>query len=146
GRRPCLVLVGGLPGTGKSTLARDLTARAELDVVRSDEVRKELAGLLPDVTTPAESRDELYGQEWSERTYAECLRRAEEGLWQGKRVLVDANFREERRRQEFLEAAARLCVPAMLLLCRASAEVVKARLARRRGDVSDADWEVYCKL
>src|SRR5205085_7844891 len=71
GRRPCLVLIGGLPGTGKSTLARDLAARAELDVVRSDEVRKELAGLLPDVTTPAESRDEVYSQEWSERTYAE---------------------------------------------------------------------------
>src|SRR5207244_7818604 len=43
-RRPCLVLVGGLPGTGKSTLARSLAARAGLDIVRSDEVRKELAG------------------------------------------------------------------------------------------------------
>ncbi|MBI1914803.1 MAG: AAA family ATPase [Planctomycetes bacterium] len=144
-RRPCLILVGGLPGTGKSTLARNLAARAGLDVVRSDEVRKELAGL-PHGAPPAGARDEFYSREWSERTYAECLRRAEERLGQGKRVLVDANFREERRRQDFLEAAARLCVPAVVLLCRASPEVVKARLASRHGDPSDADWEVHRKL
>jgi uncharacterized protein len=44
GRRPCLVLVGGLPGSGKSTLARDLAGPAGFTVIRSDEVRKELAG------------------------------------------------------------------------------------------------------
>ncbi len=44
GRRPCLVLLAGLPGTGKSTLARGLAERAGFTVIRSDEVRKELAG------------------------------------------------------------------------------------------------------
>lgn len=44
-RRPCLVLIGGLPGTGKTTLARGLAGRAGFDVIRSDLVRKELAGL-----------------------------------------------------------------------------------------------------
>src|SRR5262249_25807923 len=43
-RRPCLVLVAGLPGTGKSTLARALAERAGFEVIRSDVVRKELAG------------------------------------------------------------------------------------------------------
>src|SRR5439155_7812270 len=45
GRRPVVVLVGGLPGTGKSTLARGLAAAAGFDVIRSDVVRKELAGV-----------------------------------------------------------------------------------------------------
>src|SRR5262249_9071077 len=44
-QRPCLLLVGGLPGTGKSTLARGMAERAGFAVIRSDLVRKELAGV-----------------------------------------------------------------------------------------------------
>src|SRR5439155_20423846 len=43
-RRPCLVLVGGLPGTGKSTLARGMAQAHGFTVIRSDVVRKEMAG------------------------------------------------------------------------------------------------------
>src|SRR5262249_40147182 len=43
-RRPCLVLVAGLPGTGKSVLARGLSQHAGFQVIRSDTVRKEIAG------------------------------------------------------------------------------------------------------
>jgi aminoglycoside phosphotransferase family enzyme/predicted kinase len=135
-RRPCLVLVGGLPGTGKSTLARGL-AGAGFEVVRSDVVRKELAAGV--------SGDELYSPEWLERTYAECLRRAEGLLFQGRRVIVDATFREDRRRHQFLTAAKGLGVPGLLLVCEAPPEVVRGRLAARTGDPSDADWTVYQK-
>src|SRR5262249_42141313 len=45
-RRPCLVLVAGLPGTGKSVLGRGLVEQAGFCTIRSDLVRKELAGLL----------------------------------------------------------------------------------------------------
>src|SRR5262249_54855138 len=41
--RPCLVLIGGLPGTGKSALAQQLSRAAGLEVIRSDVVRKQLA-------------------------------------------------------------------------------------------------------
>ena len=51
-RRPCLVLVGGLPGTGKSSLAAELATRKGFQVIRSDVVRKELAGLPADAPTP----------------------------------------------------------------------------------------------
>lgn len=133
GRRPCLVLVGGLPGAGKSTLARGLAEQAGFEVIRSDVVRKELAG----------AADDLYSPEWTERTYAECLRRAEELLFEGRRVLVDASFREEKRRLMFVEAAQRWGVPALFLHCRAEPQVARERLERRRGDVSDADWSIH---
>ncbi len=144
-RKPCLVLVGGLPGSGKSTLARGLAERASFHVLRSDVVRKELAA---DAGVALESSavPNIYTPEWTAKTYTECLRRAEELLLAGQRVLVDATFREEGWRRAFLEAAGRWGVPAALLLCRADADIARTRLERRWKDVSDADWVVYQSL
>lgn len=138
-RRPCLVLVGGLQGSGKSTLAKALAERAGFRRIRSDEVRKALA----EVAGNQRLAPEFYSPEWTERTYAECLARAGEKLFEGGRVLIDATFREESRRRLFLDAAVRWGVPALWLLCRAEPATVRERLAQRRGDVSDADWSVY---
>jgi len=86
GQRPCLVLLLGLPGASKSTLARSLAEQAGLIAVRSDVVRKELAaGAAPAEDIPA--------PQWSERTYTECKRRIEPVLFEGGRALGDANFR-----------------------------------------------------
>jgi aminoglycoside phosphotransferase family enzyme/predicted kinase len=137
-QRPCLVLVAGLPGSGKSTLAGRLGAEGGFTVLRSDVVRKELAG--------AAAGEDLYTPEWNERTYGECLRRAEALLAEGGRVLVDANCREERRRRAFLDLARRSGVRALVLVCQAAPEVVRGRLQGRQGDASDADWQVFLKL
>ena len=142
-RRPCLVLLAGLPGTGKSSLARALAERAGFTVIRSDEVRKELAGRSDQGSAPAAFGEDLYAPDWNERTYAECLRRAEALIFDGRRVLIDASFREEARRHLFLEAANRWGVTACLILCRAEPDVIRNRLASRQGDASDADGTIY---
>jgi aminoglycoside phosphotransferase family enzyme/predicted kinase len=142
-RRPCLVLVAGLPGSGKSTLARGLAERAGFAVIRSDVVRKELAGLAPKASARGAPDTGIYAPEWTERTYAECLRRAEALLREGGRVIVDANFPDDERRRAFLGAATRLGVRAVLLWCRVSPEVAKARIAGRTGDASDADAATF---
>jgi len=142
-RRPCLVLVGGLPGTGKSTLAAKLAASSGFEVIRSDVVRKELAGIEGSAESGAGFSEGLYTSEWTDRTYAECLRRAEERLFQGARVIVDATFSEEKRRQPYFDVALRWGIPVLFLVCTAEPEAIKARLEKRRGDASDADWSVY---
>jgi aminoglycoside phosphotransferase family enzyme/predicted kinase len=144
-RKPCLVLVGGLPGSGKSTLARGLAECCSFHVLRSDEIRKELAGAAG-ISGPSAPSANIYTPEWTDKTYAECLRRAEELLFAGERVLVDATFREENWRKTFLEAAVRWGMPGVLLLCQADPGIARARLEQRRGDVSDADWAVYLSL
>jgi uncharacterized protein len=144
-RRPCLVLVGGLPGTGKSTLARALESRADFEVVRSDQVRKELvkSSGVEGRKAVAGYASGIYTPEWTERTYEECLARADAALFAGNRVLIDASFRDESQRRRFLDLAARWSVPGILLICHADAAVVKTRLEERRADVSDADWAIY---
>jgi aminoglycoside phosphotransferase family enzyme/predicted kinase len=142
-RKPCLVLVGGLPGTGKSTLAAALAQRGGYRVIRSDVVRKELAGVPPEQQAGHAFGGGIYTLEWNERTYAECLRRAEELLFEGQRVIVDASFREDASRAAFLEAARRWRVPCQFLVCQAAPQAIRARLAARTRDVSDADWTVY---
>jgi uncharacterized protein len=144
--RPCLVLVSGLPGAGKSTLARGLAERAGFHLIRSDVIRKEMAGVSEAARTANRFGEGIYSAEWTERTYAKCLARAERLLFEGTRVVVDATFGQEGKRRIFLEAAARLAVPATLLLCQAAPEVVQHRLAGRVGDASDADWSVNQKL
>jgi predicted kinase len=106
-------------------------------------VRKELAGIDPASPAPAAFDQDIYTAEWTEKTYAECLRRAVNLIFEGNRVIVDANFWKEGWRRASLKAALQLGVPAVFLLCRAAPDVIRERLAHRRGDASDADWQVY---
>ena len=142
-KQACLVLVGGLPGTGKSTLAKNLASQAGFQVIRSDVVRKELSGIAPDAPARSEFEKDLYTTDSTDRTYAECLRRCEELLFEGGRVIVDATMIEERRRRPFFELAVHWGVPALFLVCEADEATTKSRLAARRGDASDADWSVH---
>jgi aminoglycoside phosphotransferase family enzyme/predicted kinase len=141
--RPCMVLVAGLPGTGKSMLARGLRETCSFTWIRADEVRKRLAGLDPLAKQRPDIDEGIYTGEWSERTYAACLERAADVCRAGGRALVDATFVESHRREKFVEAAIAWGVPVILLVVHAPSELIRERLAARTSDPSDADWSVY---
>ena len=143
GERPGLVLVGGLPGTGKSTVADGVAREAGFRVVSSDRTRKALAGVAPAESRQAGFQEGIYAAEWTERTYQALLEKVREGLFQGDRIVVDATFRDEEDRRAFLDTARASGVRALFLECRAPAGVVRERLEVRTSGPSDADWRVH---
>ncbi len=145
-----LVLVGGVPGSGKSTLATALSDSEGTDwtLLRSDVIRKELAGLTPGDSARAPFGQGLYSAEQTRRTYEELFTRARHALELGESVIIDASF----SRAEDRVAAARLAkaahAPLIELRCQAPPAVVAARLASRDGQhphehhASDADLAI----
>lgn len=137
---PMLVAVGGLQGTGKSTLAHalapELGAAPGALVLRSDAIRKRLAGVAPETRLPAAA----YSQESSDAVYAQMLAEARAALAGGHAVVVDAVFQRPAER----EAIAAL-VPLGRFLgvwLEAPLPLLHARLEARRNDASDADAAV----
>ena len=147
GEGPELLLLAGLPAAGKSTLGRRMVQRGEVDVlIETDVVRKELAGLDPEVSADAEFGAGIYTREFSEKTYREVFRRAAGQLEKGRRVAIAATFVSDQRRVEAIEVARRLGVPVRFIECKIPDEVARKRLIEREDDVSDAGVEVYEKL
>ena len=137
-----LVLVGGLPGTGKTVLAGELASRLGFTVLSSDRIRKELAGVAAEQRCAAPWGTGIYTAGWTERTYRELLRRAGLLLARGESVIADASWASPGQRA----AAAALAVTAdadlVPLRCTVPADVAQRRLAGRKGGVSDADGAV----
>jgi uncharacterized protein len=140
-----LVLVGGPPGTGKSTLADELGCQLGWTVVRSDEVRKEAAGLRPTDRAVAAYGTGLYTPALSETTYAELLRRAEVATSRGESVVLDASWASAAQRGLARCLARTTHSELVELHCECPADVAAARLTGRLAlgtDASDVTTDV----
>jgi hypothetical protein len=135
---PTLTAVGGLSGTGKTTLARrlapELGAAPGALVLRSDEIRKRLAGVAPTDRLPPEA----YGPGTSERVYGEMFALARRGLAAGRSVVLDAVFLEPAERAAASGVAGEAFVPFQGVWLEGDAAELRQRLAARAGDASDA--------
>ncbi|MDH2430818.1 bifunctional aminoglycoside phosphotransferase/ATP-binding protein [Sphaerisporangium sp. TRM90804] len=137
-----LILVGGLPGTGKSTLAAALAGHLGYTLLASDRVRKELAGITPDQPAGAPFGEGVYTSEWTERTYGELMSRARALLGFGESVILDASWTDEAHRAAAGRLARDAFADMVALRCTAMPEVTAERLSRRTGGASDADQAI----
>jgi aminoglycoside phosphotransferase family enzyme/predicted kinase len=134
-----LTIVGGLPGTGKSTLSAAIADRLGAIVISSDRIRKELAGLDPETPAAAPFGEGIYTPEWTRRTYAAVLHRAAILLERGEHVVLDASWSSEPHRESARDLARHTHSTLTELCCVAPADVAARRLATRRHGASDAD-------
>ncbi len=133
-----LVLIGGLPGTGKTTVAEGLAERLGAVVVSSDPIRKELAGLRSTDSAKANYRAGLYTEERTAETYAEMLVRAATLLGRGESVVLDASWSDAVRREDAAALARGTHATLSAIECRAPLELTEARIRSRHGSASDA--------
>ena len=139
GSAPALILLSGLPGTGKSYLAAAIAARHPAIVVRSDEIRKALYPQ-PRYT----SRENGF-------VYLTCYALLDRLLADGYTVVFDATNLTRDARKRARTIALQAGAPSLTLLTVAPPALVAQRLRRRSAGqdeayASDADWDVHEKL
>jgi len=137
-----IVALAGLPGTGKSTLARGLAVRLRAPLLDKDRVRAAL--FAPEEIEYSREQDDLV---------MECIHRAVEfhsGRGRAPAVVLDGRTYSRRAQAEALRTLARrLAAPLVWLECTASAAAVRARLEEDRErdhPAANRSWELYERL
>ncbi|HIN22597.1 MAG TPA: hypothetical protein EYM71_12345 [Rhodospirillales bacterium] len=139
---PRLIAVGGLSGSGKSRMARELApflgVAPGARVVRSDSTRKRLAG----VPLTRRLGNQGYLAEMTERTFEALYEEALAALRAGQSVLADAVFAKPESRRAIERVADKAGVPFTGLWLEAPAEIMARRVTERQRNVSDADAKI----
>lgn len=127
-------LMAGLSGSGKSTTARQLASQINAIHLRSDAVRKHLAGV------PLDQRgdDSLYTPAMTEKTYDRLLNLGIALAQAGYPVILDAKYDRQSLRQTAITAIQQAGLPLTILHCTAPPEVLEQRVRDRAGDIADA--------
>lgn len=118
----CLVVVGGAPASGKTTLAHRIAVELGAALLAKDDVKEALADTLG-------AGDRARSRELGSATYEVLYVLARRALESGARVVLESNFYRERSTDRLREIAAG--VPTVVLVCRASEAIRRSRYASR---------------
>jgi predicted kinase len=132
-----LLMMVGLPGTGKSSVVENLQKNMSCVVVSTDNIRLLMRN------KPTYTAAEMM------LVYEVCYSIIEARLRQGQRVVFDASNYLSARREYLTRLAQRAGAPVAVCYVQAAQDVIHERLqqrnsgSRREGDLSEADWSVY---
>jgi uncharacterized protein len=149
GSDPCVIVLMGRVGTGKTTQADRLAEELGWPCASSDRVRKESAGVPLHVRGSDADRSRLYGRDMTDRTYATLLERALESIRHDRGMILDATYGDRRHRAALRSALAPTGVPCFFVELTGSDETLRDRLRRRSGAtdvISDARLEDFDTL
>ena len=129
-----VIIMSGLSGSGKTTVAKYLAQNINAILIRSDAVRKHLGNLSLNET----GNSELYSEEMNQKTYETLIKMGEIVAKEGFNVILDAKFDRHQWRNRVIEIAKKDNIPLTILSCYAPVEILSARLSKRKGNISDA--------
>ena len=144
-----LLVIMGKVGTGKSSVARRLARELDWPVFSSDEIRKQLAGVLLTQRTASDLRADVYSEEMTERTYAHLVRAGLAAVTIDSGAIIDATFSRRAHRDFVRDECGKVGVRLQMIELDASDEEIAHRLRQRDADsyeVSDARIEDFAKL
>lgn len=136
-RKPQLIVMHGVSGTGKSYGAQQIVQELGAIRVRSDVERKRMAA--------GQAVSDLYSHEMSERVYGTLHRFGRTGIEAGFPMLLDATYLRQQYRSDALQVAREAGVACHLLNVTASEATLRERIRRRAelaNDASDADERI----
>ena len=125
-----IIVVMGLPGTGKTYFAEHLAAHRQAKHISSDKTRNQL------------QKRGNYAPEDKAQVYREMLVLAEEALKTGQDVIMDATYSQKAQRDEVMALAQRLSTPVHFIQLTADEDTVMERTSKERED-SEADFKIY---
>jgi aminoglycoside phosphotransferase family enzyme/predicted kinase len=126
-----LVLVGGAPGTGKTTLAHALADQVGAEVISTDDVRRDLQLRGAIDGTPGSLDAGLYEPHKMDAVYRETIERAKKLLAHGQSVILDATWRDPRRRHVAKQLATETMSTFLEIACWTSVDVAVERVRSR---------------
>ena len=137
-----LALVGGNPGTGKSTLARALAERVGAQVISTDDVRRELRESGTVTGDPGILNAGLYSPDNVATVYEAALRRARTCLSEGQSVILDGTWRDPQIRAAAHRLASETHSALVELMCTAPVDTAADRIRTRRPGSSEVTPEI----
>ena len=141
-----LALIGGNPGTGKSTLAHALAEKVGAQVISTDDVRRELRESGAISGDPGVMGAGLYTPDNVATVYEVTLRRAGALLGKGHSVILDATWRDLQMRAHAHRLATETHSVLVELMCVATIDAAARRIRARRPGNSDATPEIAAAL
>jgi len=136
--RPALVLMQGVAGSGKTTVAQELLEEIGAVRIRSDVERKRLFGMGADAHSASGLGSGIYTEEATRRTYGRLLELAGAVASAGWAAIVDATFLRREERERFRAFSRDRGIPFAVIACEASPEALRERVARREREARDA--------
>ena len=133
-----IILMSGLSGSGKTTVAKKIAPLIKAILIRSDAVRKHLAG----ISLESRGGEEIYTAAMSNKTYQRLLELGIKLAKQGFTVILDAKYDRLQWRLSAADAAKTENIPLEIYYCTAPLEVLRERIEQRQGDISDATSEL----
>ncbi len=143
---PSVVIFSGLMGTGKSTLAAELSFELGLEQVKSDVVRKLIAGIPITERRLDKFNEGIYSRDYTGKTYGRMLEAAENAIRSGRSIVLDASFGKGADREPFRLLADRTGAGYFIINTTCPDEVAKNRLESRileTGEPSDGRRELF---